>query len=218
MGVFVGVTGRKEEVEKATVPLFVYRDGWIRLPAFQFYSGARHTLLPALLSYQTNHYKLLRPARRPTHSAGAIISNVTNLARSRDQFNKAGERHKRLPARTTCGKAFIRATVFGGTMDEQKIFSAHFPEGKLFPLSETTFLDPEPRSRAPTRRGIWVRGKILMAEDFSFIGSQPKVEDAGDWGTSVCPREGFSPLGQTRKQITCVRRICITHECNHWPG
>jgi hypothetical protein len=92
MGVFVGVTGRREDAEKATVPLFVYRNGWIRLPTFQFYSDARHTLLLALLSHQTNHNKLLRPVRRPTHSAGAIISNVTNLARSRDQFNEAGER------------------------------------------------------------------------------------------------------------------------------
>jgi hypothetical protein len=35
--------------------------------------------------------KPLRPVWRPTHSAGAIIANVTNLARSLDQFNEAGE-------------------------------------------------------------------------------------------------------------------------------
>jgi hypothetical protein len=56
-----------------------------------------------------------------------------------------------------------------------------------------------------------------MAEDLSFIGSQPKVEDAGGWGTRICPRAGFAAPGQKRKSINCDAPV-FSHESNYWPG
>jgi hypothetical protein len=48
---------------------------------------------------------------------------------------------------------FLHAIVFG------ERFLAHFPEGKLFPLSETTFLNPEPRPHAARDLGSGRTGR-----------------------------------------------------------
>jgi hypothetical protein len=65
-------------------------------------------------------------------------------------------RHKRFPATTTCGKAFIRATVFGERWMSRRYFQRISRKESCFHYRKQLSLTP---GRAPTRLGIWVRGK-----------------------------------------------------------
>lgn len=58
-------------------------------------------------------------------------------------------------------------------LENQGTFQAHFPKGKLFPLSNIENNFPSP-GRSPRAARDWGSGQILMAEDLSFMG-QPNV-------------------------------------------